>query len=128
VRVDGQVTDQRVQWTGFGDLVQLDVDTDGAAGSTTPMAFALYANHPNPFNPETTISYQLSHEEVVVLSIWNLAGQLVRELVHAPQAAGHYSVTWDGSDGAGSPVANGVYLYQIRAGEFQRARKMVLMK
>ena len=75
-----------------------------------------------------TISYQLAHEDDVVLSIWNLAGQLVRQLVHARQRAGYHSVTWDGRDGAGSNAANGVYLYQIRAGDFQAARKMVMMK
>ena len=85
-------------------------------------------NYPNPFNPSTTISYRLARDEDVVLTIWSLAGQLVRDLVHAPQPAGHYSVTWDGRAESGSLVANGVYLYQIRAGDFQMARKMVLMK
>ena len=93
-----------------------------------PAGFALAPNYPNPFNPSTTISYQLSQAEDVVLSIWNLAGQLVRELVRAPQTTGHYSVAWDGRDGAGGLLANGVYIYEIRAGDHRAARKMLLMK
>jgi len=128
IQVNGEPISQRVQWTAFGDVVQVDLVATTEPGSALPLAFALGLNYPNPFNPNTTISYQLAHEEEVVLSIWNLAGQLVQELVDAPRAAGHYSVTWDGRDEAGTLVANGVYLYQIRAGDFHRARKMVLMK
>jgi len=93
-----------------------------------PATFSLWQNYPNPFNPTTTISYLLAQDEEVTLSIWNLSGQLVRELVHEVQPDGSYSATWDGRDGAGKLVANGVYLYQIRAGDFRSARKMVLMK
>ena len=128
IQVNGQPAAQRVQWTTFGDEVKLDLEARSQPISPLPREFDLRHNYPNPFNPSTTISYRLPHEEQVLLSIWNLAGQLVRELVHAPQAAGHYSVTWDGRDEVGSLVANGVYLYQIRAGDFRMARKMVLMK
>ena len=128
VHVDGQPTSQRVQWTEFGDVVQLDMEATSWLGSLLPTASVLGHNYPNPFNPSTTISYQLAQEEEVVLSIWNLAGQLIRDLVHAPQPAGHHSVTWDGTDGSGRLVANGVYVYRIRAGAFQSAQKMVLAK
>ena len=76
----------------------------------------------------SAISYQLPSDRDVKLSIWNLAGQRVRELVHGPQAAGYYMVTWNGSDGAGRLVANGVYLYGLRAGDFRFLRKMLLVK
>ena len=128
VRVNGQPMSERVQWTAFGDVVRLDLAATSQPSSPLPSTFALGHNYPNPFNPNTTISYQLAHEEEVVLSIWNLAGQLVRELVHTTQTAGLYSVGWDGRDGAGNLVANGVYVYEIRAGDFQTAHKMVLMK
>ena len=128
IQVNGQPVAQRVQWTSFGDEVQLDLEATSQVSSSRPTEFALGPNYPNPFNPSTTITYQLARDQEVVLSIWNLAGQLVRQMVHAPQAAGHYSVTWDGRDAAGSLAANGIYLYQIRAGDYQSARKMVLMK
>ena len=102
--------------------------TDAEQPLVLPNQSVLYPNAPNPFNPSTTISYQLARDEEVALSIWNLAGQLVRELVRARQVTGHHSVSWDGRNDAGSLVANGVYLCEIRAGDFQMARKMVLMK
>jgi len=128
VLVDGQPVDQMIEWTEFGDVVQVDLEAVSPPVSPLPTASALMQNYPNPFNPSTTISYQLARDEEVVLSIWNLAGQLIRELVHTRQVAGHYSVTWDGRDSAGSLVANGVYLYEIRARDFRAARRMVLMK
>ena len=128
VRVNGYATDSRVQWTEFGDLVELDLKSRGQPGSLLPPDPALGPNYPNPFNASTTITYQLPSEQQVILSVWDLAGQLVRGLVQAPQTAGCYSVTWDGRNGEGSRTANGVYIYQIRAGEFQSARKMVLVK
>ena len=128
IQVNGQPLPQRVQWTSFGDEVQLDLVATTRVTSPLPAAFALAPNYPNPFNPSTTISYRLAREEMVVLSVWSMAGQLVRELVHRTQPAGRYSVEWDGRDEAGNSVANGVYLYEIRAGSFQSARKMVLMK
>ena len=93
-----------------------------------PAYVLLGLNYPNPFNPMTTISYRLTQEEYVVLSIWNLAGQYVRELVRTTQPAGHYSATWNGRDEAGSLVGSGVYLYQLRAGDLRVTRKMALMK
>ena len=128
IRVNGQLASQRVQWTAFGDVVQLDLEATSQPSSSLPTVFALGHNYPNPFNPSTTIHYQLPRDEEVVLSIWNLAGQLVRELVHTYQTAGSYWVAWDGRDEAGSLLGNGVYLYEIRAGGFRTTRKMVLMK
>ena len=128
IQVNGQPTAQRVQWTAFGDEVRLDLEATSQVASLLPTEFVLAHNYPNPFNPSTTIKYQLPSEQEVVLSIWNLAGQLVRELVHTRQAAGNHLVTWDARDESGGLVANGVYLYRIRAGDFQSARKMVLMK
>ena len=75
-----------------------------------------------------TISYQLAHEDDVVLSIWNLAGQRVRQLVQGYHPAGRYSAAWDGRDDSGAPVANGVYLCRARCGELEIVRKMVLAK
>jgi len=123
VWVNGHATGERVRWTEFGDVVRLDLET-----GVRPERFALLQNYPNPFNPSTTIYYRLAREEEVVLSIWNLAGQLVRELVRETQSPGQYSVTWDGRDETRGPVANGVYLYGVRAGGSRLARKMVLMK
>jgi hypothetical protein len=95
---------------------------------TLPTDYALQQNHPNPFNPSTAITYQLPSAQGVELSIWNLAGQRVRQLVHTQQARGRYTVVWDGTDDDGRPVATGMYLCEVRAGAFRSVRKMVLLK
>ena len=128
VRVNGQPAAAQVQWTEFGDLAQVPAEAVSVTEGGVPRVFRLAQNHPNPFNPTTTITYQLPSAAEVVLSVYNLSGQLVRELVHLPQVAGHHSVTWDGRDEAGRLMANGVYLYQVRAGEFRSARKMALLR
>jgi hypothetical protein len=93
-----------------------------------PQDFALLQNHPNPFNPETEISYVLPNACRVELSVCNLLGRRIRTLVDEDQAAGHKTVRWDGADEEGNQVASGVYFYRIKAGDFTEARKMILMK
>lgn len=90
--------------------------------------FDLFQNFPNPFNPETVISYQLPAPANVELTIFNLLGQPVRTLVQEPQASGRYQVKWDGRNENGIAVASGLYLYRLRAGSFVETRKMMLMR
>jgi len=93
-----------------------------------PDQFVLNQNHPNPFNPSTRISYQLSSISEVELTIYNQLGQEVKTLVNVRQLAGHYYVQWDGSDHKGTPVVSGVYLYRLKAGSFIQTRKMLLLR
>jgi hypothetical protein len=98
------------------------------AGSP-PLAFALEPNIPNPFNPATTISYDIPAGGADVnISIFDVSGRLVRELVHEHRQAGVSSVRWNGEDERGAHVASGVYFYRMRAGSFAQTRKMVLLK
>lgn len=93
--------------------------------------FELKANYPNPFNPSTTIAYDLpanAGNQVVSLVIYNQLGQAVRSLVNEPQMMGSHTVTWDGRDDAGKAVASGVYFYQLRYGEHRATRKMLLVR
>ncbi|NOZ62135.1 MAG: T9SS type A sorting domain-containing protein [Calditrichaeota bacterium] len=85
-------------------------------------------NYPNPFNPETQISYTLSNAEHVSLKIYNMQGQLIRTLIDETQSAGSHSVKWDGTNDAGEKVVSGVYLYKLQAGTDSFSRKMMLMK
>ncbi|MBW6514598.1 MAG: carboxypeptidase regulatory-like domain-containing protein [Candidatus Syntrophosphaera sp.] len=91
-------------------------------------ATALLGNHPNPFNPETQISYSLKESAPVRLWIYNSKGQLIRCLVNADQPAGWYKVLWDGRDDSGQEVSSGLYLYRLSAGSYQSTRRMVLLK
>ena len=96
--------------------------------SAIPDVFALSPNYPNPFNPLTTIKYQLPEDVHVRISIYNILGQKVRSLVNGDMQAGYYSVEWDSRDGRGIHVASGIYFYRIEAGTFVQTRKMLLIK
>ena len=93
-----------------------------------PDRYDLSVNVPNPFNPQTTIAYQLPEESEVTLIIRNAAGQTVRTLVAERKEAGRYEVVWDSVDDAGKSVAAGVYLYELKAGDFVKVRKMTLLR
>lgn len=93
-----------------------------------PSEFALNQNHPNPFNPETHIAYQLPQKSDVSLTIYNLLGQQVRHLVNEPQAAGNYQVSWNGQDALGRSVASGIYFYHLKADKFSQTKMMILLK
>ena len=96
--------------------------------SVIPITFALHQNFPNPFNPITTLRYDLPSDALVTLSIYDMLGREITQLVNTNQQAGFKSVQWDATDSMGRPVSAGVYLYQIEAGDFIQTRKMVLLK
>ena len=97
---------------------------------STPREFALHQNFPNPFNPDTTIKYDLAESADVTLQIYNVLGQVVRTLVASEaQNAGRYQIRWNGMDERGVPVSSGIYFYQISAdGKFSDVRKLMLLK
>jgi hypothetical protein len=88
----------------------------------------LNGNVPNPFNPSTTIRFELAREEDVRLEIYDPAGRLVKRLVNDHRGAGPHSVKWNGRDEAGDTVASGVYFYRLQAGSFVQTQRMVLLK
>ena len=97
--------------------------------NNTPQSHDLtISNSPNPFNPSTSISYNLPDEGNVQLSIYNLKGQKVKILADGIQAAGNYSVIWDGKDNSNKPVSSGVYFYQITTSHEVMKKKMLLLK
>ena len=79
-------------------------------------------------DPQTTISYQLPEASEVTLIIRNATGQTVRTLVDARKEAGRYEVVWDSLDDSGKEVAAGMYLYELKAGDFAQVRKMTLIR
>jgi hypothetical protein len=93
-----------------------------------PKQFTLHPNHPNPFNPITSLRYDLPEQAQVTLTVYDLMGREVTQLVNTTQEAGYRSVQWNATDMYGKSVSAGVYLYQIRAGEFVQTKKMVLLK
>jgi M6 family metalloprotease-like protein len=98
------------------------------AAGATPHKNALLPAYPNPFNPETTIRYELAGRTHVSLRVYDVSGAVVRTLVDESKPAGSYSLTWNGRDDHGSSVSSGVYFYRITAGSFSDVRKMTLLK
>ena len=93
-----------------------------------PSAVALHANYPNPFNPETTIAFDLPQASSVELQVFDVLGQTVRTLVAEGLSAGSHQVVWDGLDAPGSKVSSGVYFYRLQAGQQVQMRRMLLLK
>lgn len=100
----------------------------GSDGNLMLKEFSLRQNFPNPFNPETTIKYEIPKPVGVIIIIYNLLGQKVRTLVSEEKMAGAYLVKWDGKDDFSRPVSRGVYLYRISAEQFIQTKKMVLLR
>ena len=95
---------------------------------TVPNDFNVMQNNPNPFNPVTILRYKLPRESFVNITIYNMLGNLVNNLVSQKQIAGYKSVQWNATNNQGQPVSAGVYFYTIQAGEFRQTKKMVLLK
>ncbi len=96
---------------------------------TTPVvATALNGNFPNPFNPETTISYSVSGKQPVVVEIYNTKGQKVKTLVNETKGTGNYNVKWNGTDDNNHKVTSGVYFFKMNTGKYSSSKKMILMK
>ncbi len=107
----------------------------GMAGTETakgelplPRVFGLSQSCPNPSRGDIMVRYQLPQDVHVSLRLFNLAGQVVRTLVHEAQRPGYYSVRWDGKDVLGKPLASGVYLCRLQAGDFTATKKMVVLR
>lgn len=90
--------------------------------------FQLNQNYPNPFNPITTISYYLPKSELVDISIYDITGRLVKNLVNLNQSAGNKSTKWDATNNKGENVNSGIYLYTIQAGNFTQTKKINYIK
>ena len=98
------------------------------AENLIPNEFALRQNYPNPFNPVTTIQYDLPENSQVQIAIYDMLGRKVRTLVSGFENAGFKAVQWQGRNDFGQPVGAGVYICQIRAGDFVQTSKMILLK
>jgi len=96
--------------------------------NTTPTEFGLHKNYPNPFNPVTTISYDLAKDVYVELAVYNILGGKVITLVNGNQPAGSYQLEWDGRDSRGLIVSSGMYLLRINAGNYCKTNKMVFVR
>jgi flagellar hook assembly protein FlgD len=93
-----------------------------------PGSFILHPAYPNPFNPITSLRYDLPERAQVTLTIYDLFGRKVTQLVNTTQEAGYRSIQWNSTDSFGKPVSAGVYFYQIKVGKSLGSQKIVLVK
>ncbi|MGE5431610.1 MAG: discoidin domain-containing protein, partial [Syntrophomonadaceae bacterium] len=91
-------------------------------------SYRLMDNYPNPFNPATTITYEVAERSHVRIDIINLLGQVIATLTNSEQNPGVYSIRWNGRDDAGRSAASGVYLYRMQSDNFSQIKKLLLMK
>jgi len=101
----------------------LSTETNGM-----PTEFALHENYPNPFNPTTTLRFDLPEVSDATVTIFNMLGQKIKTFNMNDTPAGFHSIKWDATNDYGDPVGAGVYLYQLRANDFVKSKKMVLLK
>ena len=108
----------------------IEIASTESADELTPIVkpTALHGNYPNPFNPTTTISYDLANDGNVAIDIYNIKGQKVKTLVNDRQNAGAHTVVWNGHDDNGKHVGSGIYFFNMKAGKYTSTRKMILMK
>ena len=106
-------------------IIQTVSDTDNVSDI---VATNLIGNYPNPFNPETTIKFDLKHDAHVLIEIFSIRGQKVQTLVNNNLGAGNHQVIWNGSDNSGQQVGSGIYFYRMTTNEYSSIKRMVLMK
>ena len=95
---------------------------------TLPITYNLYNAYPNPFNPVTTLHYDLPQDAMVNITIYDMMGRQVKALMNDSQTAGYKTIQWNATNDKNEPVSAGIYLYEIQAGEFRQTKKMVLLK
>jgi len=119
--VEGEVTLIAIPMSAMVDVEEYEIPHSSSS-------IINLSNYPNPFNPETTISYQLPENGKAELVIYNIKGQKVKQLISEQLSAGQHSVVWDGRDENNKAVSSGIYFYKFKAGDFDKTRKMILMK
>jgi hypothetical protein len=100
----------------------------GPTRDQVPRAFRLAQNQPNPFRQRSTLSFELPSATHVELTIYDVRGQKVRDLVNRNYTPGSYSAIWDGTTSARTAAPSGVYFYKLKAGSFTDTKKLVLIR
>ena len=116
-------TTRKLETPEQGIITAVDLTT-----GDVPLTYRLLPNYPNPFNPSTTVQFEVPAPGKVSLVVYNLLGQKVRTLAEGEFTPGRYHRQWDGTNDAGQPVASGIYLLYFKAGDFRQTRRMLLLR
>ena len=95
---------------------------------TLPITYNIHNAYPNPFNPVTTLRYDLPKDAMVNITIYNMIGRQIKSLVNGSKTAGYRTIQWNATNDKGAPVSAGLYLYTIQAGQYRQTKKMLLLK
>ena len=133
---DGKVVDfnsQQSNWYRVGTDIDGCEDYDGqqldiSNAITVPKEINLQKNYPNPFNPITSLGYDLPDNGFVNITIYDLNGRVIRTLVNRYKTAGYHLIEWNATNGKNEPVSQGIYVYTIQTGGIRQSKKMVLLK
>jgi hypothetical protein len=126
---NGTTYDKTKHWAIRSKISYEKIDTNKVGIPVgIPTEFDLHENYPNPFNPITTLRFGLPEVSDITLTIYNILGQRVRSFNMESTPAGYHSIKWNATNDYGEQVGAGVYLYQLRANQFVKTRKMVLLK
>jgi hypothetical protein len=123
-------------WDGDGNGVAIidmgcyeyDAPPVGVVNYELPITNYNLHNYPNPFNPTTTISFNIDNESEVIITVYNIKGQKVKQLVSDHISAGQHSIVWNGKDSNNKSVASGIYFYKLMIGDYSKTKKMILLK
>ena len=122
-----QASDEEYTVETGGEFV-FQNNTLSVENDITPLSFRLHQNYPNPFNPVTTVRYELPEDSYTDITVYDMLGNMVNNLVSINQSSGYKSIQWNATNNQGEPVSAGVYLYKIQAGNFVDTKKMILLK
>ena len=128
LRIHGTLDGARIAEAELNDGNLVALTGGVAATEVLPATTSLLGNHPNPFNPETQIRFDLGAAAPVQLTVYDVLGQTVRILVAQTLPAGHHTAMWDGRNAAGLPVSSGTYFYRLVAGDVVQMQRMMLVK
>lgn len=132
--IDGQYSADIIiedVYQSLSDTLEVNLTVNGSLRldqDLIPNEFILYNNYPNPFNPSTEIKFSLPSTEKVNLKVYDLLGNLVKEMVNEKLNPGQYNYQWTGTNQHGNGVSAGMYFYRIQAGKYNSTKKMVLLK
>ncbi|MFQ5584571.1 MAG: T9SS type A sorting domain-containing protein, partial [Calditrichia bacterium] len=129
ITLGGNVHPQETENNNMYTVIIAPQGVTGITGFTKlPSSNELEQNYPNPANPATTIPYQLQKSRHVQLSIYNLLGQKIRDLVSSVQGPGEFKVEWDGKDRFGRDAPSGIYFYRLKTGVFEKVKRLTLIR
>ena len=112
----------------YGDVTLGGIVSAMPSESAYPDKFSLFQNHPNPFNPGTTIPFEIKEETKVVISVYNVLGQEICRLAERIFEKGYHEIYWDGKDYFNKDMHANLYIFSMKAGEFLYNRKMILLR